>query len=70
MANHRFVNHFGKAGIVLNPEKFQFAERAIEFAGFHVSESSIEPLPSTWMPFEIFPVPKTSVIYVAGQSGV
>ena len=35
----------GKAGIIVNPEKFQFAKKCVEFAGFLVSENEIEPLP-------------------------
>ena len=39
------LTRVGQAGIVLNPGKFQFAERSVDFAGFRVSDSSIEPLP-------------------------
>ena len=35
----------GSAGIVLNPDKFQFAQTNVEFAGFEVSEDRILPLP-------------------------
>ena len=35
----------GQACIVLNSDKFQFAERSVELTGFRVSDSSIEPLP-------------------------
>ena len=35
----------GQACIVLNLDKFQFVERSINFAGFRVSDSLIEPLP-------------------------
>ena len=40
-----FLRTVGEAGIVLNPEKFQFCSKSVEFAGFRVGESSIEPLP-------------------------
>ena len=30
---------------MLNPDKFQFAKRSVDFAGFRVSDSTIEPLP-------------------------
>jgi hypothetical protein len=33
------------ADIVLNPDKFQFAQRSVDFAGLRVSDSAIEPLP-------------------------
>ena len=35
----------GRSGIVLNPDKFCFAQRTVDFAGFCISDSSIEPLP-------------------------
>ena len=38
------LTRLGQTGVVLNPDKFQFAERAVEFAGFRITESSIEPL--------------------------
>ena len=40
-----FLTWVGQAGMVLNPDKFQFAERSVVFAGFRVSDSTIEPLP-------------------------
>ena len=48
----------GKAGIVLNPDKFQFAERVIEFAGFRISDDCIEPLPKYLDAIREFPTPK------------
>ena len=47
-----------KAGTVLNPAKFQFAEKKVEFAGFRVSETSIEPLPKYLDTICEFPTPK------------
>ena len=35
----------GKAGVVLNPTKFQFSQKQVDFAGFRISENKIEPLP-------------------------
>ena len=32
-----FLTRVGRSGIVLNPDKFQFAERSVDFAGFRVS---------------------------------
>ena len=40
-----FLTRVGQAGIVLNPDKFQFAEMSVNFAGSRVSGSTIEPLP-------------------------
>ena len=39
------LTRVGQAGIVMNPDKFQFAKKSVNFAGFRVSDSSIEPLP-------------------------
>ena len=38
-----FPTLVGQAGIVLNPDKFQFAERSVDFAGFRVSDSTMTP---------------------------
>ena len=35
----------GNAGIVLNPDKFQFALKSVNYAGFRVTPDSVEPLP-------------------------
>ena len=40
-----FLSLVGRAGIVLNPDKFQFAQQTVDFAGFRVCTSSVEPLP-------------------------
>ena len=40
-----FLTLVGQAGIVLNPDKFQFAKRSVDFASFRMSESAVEPLP-------------------------
>ena len=29
----------------MNPDKFQFAQRGVDFAGFRISENRILPLP-------------------------
>ena len=46
------------AGLVLNLEKFQFSQRSVEFAGFRITESSIEPLPKYLETIQQFPTPK------------
>ena len=48
----------GKAGIIVNADKFQFASKVIEFAGFRISEDSIEPLPKYLDVIRNFPTPK------------
>lgn len=52
-----FLTRVGQAGIVLNPDKFQFAERTVDFAGFRVSDSAIEPLPKYLDAIRDFPSP-------------
>ena len=48
----------GNDGIILNPQKFRFARTTVDFAGFRVSESSIEPLPKYIDAIRDFPVQK------------
>ena len=49
----------GENGIILTPEKFQLARKNVDFAGFRVSESSIEPLPKYLDAIRDFPTPKS-----------
>jgi hypothetical protein len=48
----------GRAGVVLNPMKFQFCERTVDFAGFRVSDQSVEALPKFFEAIKDFPKPK------------
>ena len=48
----------GKAGIIVNADKYQFASKIIEFAGFRISDDSIEPLPKYLDAIRNFPTPK------------
>ena len=50
----------GQASIVLNPDKFQFAEKSVDFAGFRVSDSTIEPLPKYLDAIRDFPSPTST----------
>lgn len=52
-----FLTRVGRAGIVLNPAKFQFAEKSVDFAGFRVSDATIEPLPKYLDAIRDFPAP-------------
>ena len=52
-----FLILVGKSGIVLNPDKFQFAQKTVEFAGFRISENNIEPLPKFLDAIKSFPTP-------------
>ena len=49
----------GNAGAVLNPDKFQFCEKQVDFAGFRISENTIEPLPKYIEAIRSFPTPKS-----------
>ena len=55
----KFLSTVVNAGIVLNPAKFQFAERTVDFAGFCISESSITPLPKYIDAIRNFPKPSS-----------
>ena len=48
----------GRSGIVINPEKFQFAQSTVDFAGFRISQDSVEPLPKYIDAIEGFPQPQ------------
>ena len=53
-----FLTLVGRAGIIFNPEKFQFAERSVDFAGFRIFKSAVEPLPKYLNAIKNFPTPK------------
>ena len=55
-----FLVCVGRSGIVLNPEKFQFAEKCVDFAGFRVSDTTIEPLPKYLDAIRCFPSPEST----------
>ena len=48
----------GNAGVIINPTKFQFCEKTIDFAVFRISDSEIEPLPKYLDAIRHFPTPK------------
>ena len=52
-----FLIIVGNAGVVLNPTKFQFAKREVEFAGFCITDSTIEPLHKYFDAIMDFPTP-------------
>ena len=49
----------GRAGIVLNPAKFQFCKKVVDFAGFRLSECDIDPLPKYVEAIKNFPTPSS-----------
>ncbi len=54
------LTRVGQAGIVLNPDKFQFCVRKADFAGFRVSDTTIEPLPKYLDAIRDFPKPTST----------
>ena len=52
-----FLITCGRAGIVINPKKFQFCQREVDFAGFRITEDKIQPLPRYVEAIRAFPTP-------------
>ena len=48
----------GRAGIVLNPDKFQFAMKEVDFAGFRITENEVKPLEKYLDSVRNFPTPR------------
>ena len=55
-----FLSKVGNAGIILNPKKFQFCQKSVDFAGFRISDKLIEPLPKYLDSIRNFPTPKSA----------
>ena len=53
-----FLIMVGQAGVVLNPDKFQFAQKDVEFAGFRIMSDTVEPLPKYFEAIKSFPTPR------------
>ena len=45
----------GCSGIILNPDKFQFCAKNVEFAGFRITESRVAPLVKYIDAIQLFP---------------
>ena len=54
-----FLELAGRNGIILNPEKFQFCQNTVDFAGFRISDVTVEPLPKYLDAIRQFPTPKS-----------
>ena len=52
-----FVELCGRNGIVLNFNKFQFAQREVTFAGFRITETEVKPLEKYIKAILDFPTP-------------
>ena len=56
-----YLELMGHEGIIINPSKFQFAEKQIDFAGFRITEDEVKPLPKYLDAIRDFPRPKRIV---------
>ena len=54
-----YLELVGKCGIIINPGKFQFSQRDVNFAGFKITESTVEPLPKFLDAIQNFPRPNS-----------
>jgi hypothetical protein len=52
-----YLDLVGNNGIILNPNKFQFCGKEVEFAGFLLTESAVKPLPKYINSIQNFPRP-------------
>lgn len=55
--------------VVLNPDRFQFSSKCVDFAGFRISESTIAPLPKYLDAIRDFPSP-SSTTYIRSWFGL
>lgn len=53
----KFLNLVGDNGIILNPTKFQFAEDVVEFAGFRITPTNVQPSDELLDAIQNFPTP-------------
>ena len=53
-----FIDLCARSGVVLNPEKLQFSQHVVDFAGFRITDETVEPLPNYIDTIKNFPVPK------------
>ena len=54
-----FLSTVGSRGVILNSEKFHFAERTAEFAGFQLGDGTIKPLEKHVTAIREFPEPRS-----------
>ena len=65
----RTIDYLILQGRILNPDKFRFALRTVDFAGFRITEQSIEPLPKYLDAIRDFPTP-TSITDIRSWFGL
>ena len=56
----------GKSGVILNPDKFKFAGKTSDFAGFLITETTMQPLPKFLDAIRDFPMLTSVLILGAG----
>ena len=70
------LSHCNKNGLVFNPDKFRFARREVEFAGFLITEDGMKPAAKYMAAIRDFPTPrikykimcwKFNMIYILGK---
>ena len=64
-----YLTLIGKNGIIINPKKFQFCERQVEFAGFLITNDRVKPLPKYLDAIRNFPRP-TNISDIRGWFGL
>ena len=52
-----FLELLANNGVVLNPEKIQFSQETVDFAGFRISLDTVEPLPKYLDAIREYPTP-------------
>ena len=52
-----YLELVGSKGVILNPLKFQFAQKEIDFAGFRITSDTVTPLPKYLDSIQSFPKP-------------
>ena len=55
----KYLELTGRNGVIVNPKKFQFSSREVDFAGFRDTASGVKPLPKYIDAIATFPRPRT-----------
>ena len=61
-----YLTLIGNSGIIINPKKFQFCKRVVEFAGFLITDDDVKLLPKYLDAKRIFRHLQTFLTYVLG----
>ena len=57
----KLLDIYGKAGLVMNSDKFQFAQETVSFAGLEITKNAIRPAREYLDAIRNFPVPKNII---------